>query len=115
MGKFAAADLQEDRMTAPQDPYSYTSGPDSPAGQGDPAYGPGGPPRRPGPQIFSILAMVCGVLAILILPIAFGPIGVILAVVGQRRGEPLWKVGLGVALGGMILGFILGAVVLSNS
>ena len=59
--------------------------------------------------------MVCGVLAILILPIVFGPIGVILAVVAQRQGEPLWKVGLGVALGGMILGFVLGAIVLSNT
>src|SRR4051794_14944189 len=101
-------------MTAPQDPYSYPSGPDTPGGYsagGPDGYGPDGPPPRRGAQIFSILAMVCGVLAILIVPIVFGPIGVILAVVAQRRGEPLWKVGLGVALGGMILGFVLGAIV----
>jgi predicted membrane protein len=96
-------------MTAPQDPYSY---PGAPGGTGD--Y-PAGPPRRQGAQIFSILAMVCGVIAILILPIVFGPIGIVLAVVANRRGEPLWKIALGVAIGGMVLGFILGAIVLSNS
>jgi hypothetical protein len=95
-------------MTAPQDPYSFPGGSDG-AGYS------GGPARRQGPQIFSILAIVCGVVAILILPIAFGPIGVILALVGRQRGEPLWKVGLGAALGGMVLGFILGAIVLSNN
>jgi hypothetical protein len=95
-------------MTAPQDPYSFPGAPDSTG------Y-PGGPARRQGPQIFSILAIVCGVVAILILPIIFGPIGIILAVVANRRGEPLWKIALGVALGGMVLGFILGAIVLSNN
>ena len=95
-------------MTAPQDPYSY------PGGSGSPGF-PGGPARRQGPQIFSILAIVCGIIAILILPIAFGPIGIILAVVANRRGEPLWKIALGVAVGGMILGFVLGAIVLSNN
>jgi hypothetical protein len=100
-------------MTAPQDPYSYPGGgPGDPGGYPD---GPGGPPRRPGPQIFSIIAIVCGVLAILLVPIVFGPIGIILAIVGNRRGERLWKVALGVAIGGMVLGFILGAIVLSNN
>ncbi|HST64864.1 MAG TPA: hypothetical protein VLM05_06720 [Mycobacteriales bacterium] len=95
-------------MTAPQDPYSY------PGGSGHPGE-PGAPARREGPQIFSIMAIVCGVLAILILPIVFGPIGIILAIVANRRAEPLWKIALGVAVGGMILGFILGAIVLSNN
>jgi len=96
-------------MTAPQDPYSYPGAPDSTGGF------PGGPARRQGPQIFSILAIVCGVVAILVLPIIFGPIGIILAVVANRRGEPLWKIALGVAIGGMVLGFILGAVLLSSN
>ena len=94
-------------MTAPQDPYSYP-------GHTDSAGLPGGPARRQGPQMFSILAIVCGVVAILILPIVFGPIGIILAVVANRQAEPLWKVALGVAIGGMALGFILGAIALSN-
>jgi hypothetical protein len=86
-------------MTAPQDPYSA----------------PGTPVRRQGAQIFSILAMVSGVVAVFILPILFGPIGIVLAVVANRRAEPLWKVALAVAVGGMILGFILGYVLLSNN
>jgi hypothetical protein len=89
-------------MTAPQDPYAYPGA-------------PGGPPARAGAQVFSIIAIVCGVIAILFLPILFGPIGIILAIVANRRGEPLWKVALGVAIGGMVLGFVLGAIVLSNN
>ena len=85
-------------MTAPQDPYSYSAT----------------PVRRKGAQIFSILGMVSGVVAIFILPIVFGPIGIVLAVVANRRAEPLWKVALAVAVGGMILGFILSYLVLSN-
>ena len=96
-------------MTAPQDPYSYPGGSDSSG------FDAGGPARRQGPQIFSILAIVCGVVAILILPIAFGPIGIILAIVANRRGEPRGKVARGAAIGGMVIGFILGAIVLSNN
>jgi hypothetical protein len=91
-------------MTAPQDPYSYPGAPS----------GPGGPVPRSGPQIFSIIAIICGVVAILILPIVFGPIGIVLAIVANRRAEPLWKVALAVAVGGMVLGIVLGAIVLSN-
>jgi hypothetical protein len=87
----------------PQDPYSYPGGM------------PGGQPPRQGAQVFSIIAIICGVLAILILPIVFGPVGIALALVGRSRREPLWKVALGVAIGGMVLGFVLGAIVLSNS
>ena len=82
-------------MTAPQDPYSY----------------PGEPVRRRGMQVFSIIAIVCGILAVFLLPILFGPIGIVLAIVGRYRAEPLWKVGLAVAIVGMLLGYI----VLSNN
>jgi hypothetical protein len=95
-------DPEEERMTAPQDPYSYPGGTDEPV-------------RRPAAQIFSILAMVSGVLAILAIPILFGPIGIVLAVVANRKSEPLWKVGLAVAIVGMLLGFILGYLSLSTS
>lgn len=94
-------------MTAPppppQDPYGYSGG------------FPGGQPPRQGAQIFSIIAIICGVLAILILPIIFGPIGIILGFVARSRHEPLWKVAIGVAAAGMVLGFVLGAIVLSNN
>ena len=85
-------------MTAPHEPYSY----------------PGTPVRQKGAQIFSILAMVSGVVAIFFFPILFGPIGIVLAVVANRKAEPLWKVALAVAVGGTILGFVLSYVVLSS-
>jgi len=106
VGKLRGNRSQEERMTAPtpppQDPYSYPGG------------HPGGQPGRQGAQIFSILAIICGVISVLILPIIFGPIGIILGFVARSRREPLWKVGIGVAAAGMILGFILAAVVLSG-
>jgi hypothetical protein len=87
-------------MTGPQDPYSE----------------PGGPVRRQGsPQLFSILAMVSGVLAALAIPILFGPIGIVLGVVARRKAEPLWKVGLGVAIAGMVLGLIFGLMRVAGS
>ena len=54
--------------------------------------------------------MVCGVLAALMLPIAFGPIGIIWPWSRRPAAEPLWKVGLGVAIAGMVLGFIFGLI-----
>jgi hypothetical protein len=102
-------------MTAPQDPYSDPGGgPGDSGGYPGGPGGPGGPAPRLGAQIFSIMAIVCGVLAVLFVPILFGPIGVILAIVGNRRGEPLWKVGLGAALAGMALGILLGYLVGTN-
>lgn len=86
-----------------EDPYSYPGG-----------Y-PGGQPPRQGAQVFSIIAIICGVLAILILPPILGLIGVVLAVVGRSKREPLWKVGLGVAIGGAVLGLVLGAILVSTS
>ena len=88
-------------MTGPQDPYAYP--------------GSGEPVRRQGAQIFSILAIVSGVVAVLLIPILFGPIGIVLAVVARYRTEPLWKIGLAVAIVGMLLGFLLGYIVLSGN
>lgn len=89
-------------MTAPQDPYSYPGA-------------PGGPAPRSGAQLFSIFAMVSGALALLISPLIFGVLGVVLAIVANRRGEPLWKIALGVVIACAVLGVIIGAVILSNT
>lgn len=89
-------------MTAPQDPYSYPGA-------------PGGPPARSGTQIYSYLAIASGVLALLLSPLIFGIVGVVLAIVANRRGEPLWKVALAVVIVGAVVGVIIGAVILSNT
>jgi cytochrome c biogenesis protein CcdA len=62
----------------------------------------------------SIIAIVLGVLAVFIAPIILGPIGIILAVIAKRRGERLSTTALIVAIAGMVLGFILGAIVYNS-
>jgi hypothetical protein len=63
----------------------------------------------------SIGAIVCGVVALLICPILLGPAGIVLGVFALRRNESLAKVGIGVAVGGMIGGFILGAALATTN
>lgn len=61
----------------------------------------------PTPSPWSIAAMSAGVLAVLFFPIVLGPLGMFLAGVGFRRQEPRAALGMGIAIGGMILGFLL--------
>lgn len=112
---------------------SMSSGwPDEPSGAG----APGGPPvpgngatpagrgswddidpeagAAPGPSPWSVAAMACGALAILFFPILLGPFGMVLAGVGFRRQEPRAALGMGIAVGGMVLGFILAFLAVSG-
>jgi len=75
----------------------------------------GTPSGRATSNGLSIAAIVCGVVAIFFLPIIVGVIGIVLGAIALSRHEPLAKVGLGVAVAGTILGFVLGAVILSNN
>lgn len=59
----------------------------------------------------SYAAIALGIVAIFIAPIIVGPIGIVLAVVARSKGEPRWTWGLGVAIAGMVIGLILGAIV----
>lgn len=61
----------------------------------------------------SIIAIVLGVIALLILPIVFGPAGIICGVVAMNRKERLAKVGLIVAIAGTVLGFVVGFLFVS--
>lgn len=63
----------------------------------------------------SIIGIVCGVLAVLFLPIVFGPIGIVLGIIARTKGERLATIAIIVAAAGMVLGFILGAIILSNT
>ena len=66
-------------------------------------------------RVFSIIGAVCGVVALLLLPIIFGPAGIILGFVGHAKGDrPL---GLIVGIGSIvttIIGLVLGALVMSQ-
>jgi hypothetical protein len=60
---------------------------------------------------FSILAIVLGGLALLVLPIVFGPAAIILGVVGITKKEKLAPIGLTVGILGMVVGMFIGALV----
>jgi hypothetical protein len=60
---------------------------------------------------FSIMGIVFGAVAVLFLPIIFGPVGIVMGAIGMSKKERLGVVGLVVSIVGTILGFILGALV----
>lgn len=60
---------------------------------------------------FSILAIVFGAVSLLFLPIVFGPVAIILGVIGLVKKEKLAPVGLTVGILGTLLGMFIGAVV----
>jgi len=60
---------------------------------------------------FSILAIVLGGLALLVLPIVFGPAAIILGVIGITKKEKLAPIGLTVGILGMLVGMFVGAVI----
>jgi hypothetical protein len=60
---------------------------------------------------FSILAIVLGGLALLVLPIVFGPAAIILGVVGITKKEKLAPIGLTVGILGMVVGMFIGALI----
>jgi hypothetical protein len=60
---------------------------------------------------FSILAIVLGGLALLVLPIVFGPAAIILGVIGITKKEKLAPIGLTVGILGMVVGMFIGALI----
>lgn len=59
----------------------------------------------------STVAIVLGIIALFIVPILFGGIGIALAIVAKNRGESRADVALGVSIVGTVAGVIFGAVV----
>jgi molecular chaperone DnaK len=72
--------------------------------------GGGSPNGRP----WTVAGMVCGLIAILFLPIIFGPLGIIFGFMGQKRGDDPWGryVGIG-SIATMLIGFGLGIAAVS--
>ena len=66
-------------------------------------------------RVLSILGFVFGAIAVLFLPILFGPAGIICAGVAMSKGDRLAKPAMAVAVIGMILVFVLGAVIFAAS
>jgi hypothetical protein len=61
------------------------------------------PPSREG-RGFTIGAFVCAGAALLIIPILFGPVGIALGVIGERKGDPLGRTAWILAIVGMVVG-----------
>ena len=68
------------------------------------------PYSEKGTNVFSILAIVFGGLALLFLWVVFGPVAVILAAVAFSKKEKLAAVGLSVAIVGTLLGMLFGVI-----
>jgi len=60
---------------------------------------------------YSIISIVLGGLAFLVLPPFLGGAGVILAVIGKQKNEKLWAIGLTVSIVGAVVGMIFGVAV----
>lgn len=59
---------------------------------------------------YSIIAIVLGGIAFLLLPPFLGGAGVILAIIGKSKNEKLWSIGLTVSIVGGVVGMIFGAM-----
>ncbi|MEV4126047.1 hypothetical protein [Nocardia sp. NPDC049707] len=76
-------------------------------------YTPPGP--RSGAQTLSIIGFVCAGISLLFCPYLFGPVGIILGIIGHRKGESLGKWAAIVSAISLIVGLILVYAVFSGS
>ena len=70
-------------------------------------------PTQSGSNTFSILGIPFGAISFLFLPILFGPAAIILSVIAKTKNERLSNVAIAVSILGLVIGFILGAIVWS--
>lgn len=83
--------------------------------QGYPQFPPGyGQPIQDPGNGLSIAAIVLGVISVLFIPIVFGPIAIVLAAIAKKKGQSMSTIALAVAIAGMILGFIIGALLYTS-
>jgi hypothetical protein len=66
-------------------------------------------------RVYVILAFVLGAVAVLFLPIVFGPVSIAMAAIGMSKGDPLGRWALAFAIAATIVGFALGVVVYNAS
>ncbi|WP_433199209.1 hypothetical protein ACQP1G_06165 [Nocardia sp. CA-107356] len=98
------------RDTAPESPYgrypAYTQQPYQP-------YSTAG--ARSDSQTLSIIAFVCAGISLLFCPYLFGPAGIILGIIGHKKGESLGKWAAITSAISLIVGFILIYAVFSGN
>ena len=73
------------------------------------------PTRTTAGRGFTITAFVCALVAAIgMIPILFGPAGMVLGYVGHRKGDPLGRWALGAAFLGLVCGMIVNALILTS-
>ncbi len=65
-------------------------------------------------NLFSIIAFVCAGIAVLLLPVVFGPAGLILGAIGLAKKERLAPFAIAAAAGGLIVGWMVEAAIWSS-
>lgn len=81
-----------------------------------PSYSPEDQSARGRGRNLAIAGIVCGAVAFLVIPILFGPLGVLLGILGLARGERrLGTVAIVVSVLGLVVGFVLSFLVLYAS
>ena len=92
-------------------------------GRSDGSYSPPAPgamptfvppsPSTPGNGL-STVGIILGALAFIILPIVFGPAGLICGAIAKSKGESRAVVAMAVSGAGLVVGMILGALVFAS-
>ncbi|WP_062986440.1 DUF4190 domain-containing protein [Nocardia anaemiae] len=112
----AAARYDQDRPGTVYPPITDAT-PQTPEG-GYPAY-----PERPdmtpeprsGSQTLSIIGFVCAGISLLFCPYLFGPVGIVLGIIGHKKGESLGKWAAIASAISLVIGLILVYAVFSGS
>lgn len=89
-------------------------GPTPPIGFGQQAINQFQPNQAGSSNTLSIIGMILGGVAVLFYPIFIGVAGIILAAIAKSKNEPQSNLALGIAIGGTVLGFILGYSAISS-
>ena len=66
-------------------------------------------------RMFALLGLICGGIAFVYFPIYFAPVGILLGIIGIRKGaRQLGWNAVGISLGGLVVGFLLSFLLLSR-
>ena len=71
-------------------------------------------PGRPRGRVWSVAGIISGVLAVVLIPVVLGPLGVVFGIVGFARGDRGFGIAaMIVSLLGLVVGLVVGLVLLS--
>jgi hypothetical protein len=80
----------------------------------DPSSVPHTPATTNAGRGYTIAAFICAAVALLFLPIVFGPAGIVLGIIGNRKGDPLGRWAAITAAVLMIAGMVIGYLIIAS-